>query len=79
MIISITSSDDIGLEDVEVASEIIAKEAHPDATIIWGVSFDDMLDDEMVVTVVATASVKMGAGGYRGGAICKTGSGKIPI
>lgn len=54
VIISITSSDDIGLEDVEAASEIIAQEAHPDATIIWGVSFDDMLDDEMVVTVVAT-------------------------
>lgn len=54
VIISITSSDDIGLEDVEAASEIIAREAHPDATIIWGVSFDDMLDDEMVVTVVAT-------------------------
>ncbi|HIT53061.1 MAG TPA: cell division protein FtsZ [Candidatus Fimivicinus intestinavium] len=54
VIISITSSDDIGLEDVEAASEIIAQEAHPDATIIWGVSFDDMLEDEMVVTVVAT-------------------------
>ena len=61
VIISITSSDDIGLEDVEVASEIIAKEAHPDATIIWGVSFDDMLDDEMVVTVVATGFGEDGA------------------
>ena len=61
MIISITSSDDIGLEDVEVASEIIAKEAHPDATIIWGVSFDDMLDDEMVVSVVATGFGEDGA------------------
>ena len=63
VIISITSSDDIGLEDVEVASEIIAKEAHPDATIIWGVSFDDMLDDEMVVTVVATGFGEDGARG----------------
>lgn len=54
VIISITSSPDIGLEEVETASSIISGKAHPDANIIWGVSFDDTLDDEMVVTVIAT-------------------------
>ena len=80
VIISITSSDDIGLEDVEVASEIIAKEAHPDATIIWGVSFDDMLDDEMVVTVVATGFGEDGArGGYRAAPSAKPAAAKSPF
>ena len=36
VIISITGSPDIGLEEVELASTIIAEAAHPDANIIWG-------------------------------------------
>ena len=28
--------------------------AHPDVNLIFGVTFDDTLDDEMVVTVIAT-------------------------
>lgn len=54
VIISITSSPDIGLEEVETASSLISEAAHPDANIIWGVAFDDTLDDEMIVTVIAT-------------------------
>ncbi len=54
VIISITSSPDIDLEDVEQASALITEAAHPDANIIWGVSFDDTLQDEMVITVIAT-------------------------
>ena len=54
VIISITGSDDIGLEEVELASSIISDMAHPDATIIWGAQLDDTLDDTIRVTVVAT-------------------------
>ena len=54
VIISITSSPDIGLEDIEIASEKIKDAAHPDANIIWGLSFDDSLNDELYVTVIAT-------------------------
>ncbi len=54
VIISITSSPDIGLEEVETASTLISNAAHPDANIIWGVNFDDTLNDEMIVTVIAT-------------------------
>ena len=54
VIISITSSPDIGLEDIEVASEKIKDAAHPDANIIWGLSFDDSLNDELYITVIAT-------------------------
>ncbi|MBQ9354965.1 MAG: cell division protein FtsZ [Clostridia bacterium] len=54
VIISITGSDDIGLEEVELASSIISDMAHPDATIIWGAQLDDSLEDTIRVTVVAT-------------------------
>lgn len=54
VIINITSSTDIGLEEVEAASSLITAAAHPDANIIWGAAFDDSLDDEMVITVIAT-------------------------
>ncbi len=54
VIISITGSEDIGLEEVEEASTIISNMAHPDATIIWGAKFDESLEDTIRVTVVAT-------------------------
>ncbi|MCI8554766.1 MAG: cell division protein FtsZ [Clostridiales bacterium] len=54
VIINITSSADIDLEDVELASSIISRAAHPDATIIWGAAFDDTMEDEICVTVIAT-------------------------
>ena len=54
VIISITGSEDMGLEEVEMAATIIHDMAHPDATIIWGAQLDDTLEDTMRVTVVAT-------------------------
>lgn len=54
IIINITSSPDIGLEEVEFAANLISKEANPEANIIWGAAFDPGLEDEMKVTVVAT-------------------------
>ena len=54
VIINITSSPDIGLEDVETAAGLITQSAHPDANIIWGTAFDERLQDEMSITVVAT-------------------------
>ena len=54
VMINITSSPDIGLEDVETAAGLITQSAHPDANIIWGTAFDENLSDEMRVTVVAT-------------------------
>ncbi len=54
ILISISVSPDVGLEEVNQASEMIAAEAHPDASIIWGVAFDPELDDEMKITIIAT-------------------------
>jgi cell division protein FtsZ len=33
---------------------MIREQAHPDANIIWGAAFDESLEDEIKVTVVAT-------------------------
>ena len=55
VIINITSSPDIGLDEMDQAATMIANAAHPDANIIWGAAFDESLNDEMCVTVVATS------------------------
>jgi len=54
ILINITASPDIALEEMDIASHMIADEAHPDATIIWGAIIDPKLEDEMRVTVIAT-------------------------
>ena len=33
---------------------MVTQSAHPDANIIWGTAFDERLNDEMSITVVAT-------------------------
>jgi len=54
ILINITISPDVGLEDADMASSMITAEADPDANVIWGVAFDPNLDDEMKITIIAT-------------------------
>ena len=54
VLINITGSKEMGLGDVEAAAMLVQGAAHPEANIIFGASFDDSLDDEIVVTVIAT-------------------------
>ena len=54
VLINITGSSDLGLDDVETAASIVQEAANPDANIIFGSAFDDSLQDEMRVTVIAT-------------------------
>ncbi len=54
IIINVTASPDISLDEVETASAMISNEAHPEATIIWGATFDNTLEDTIKVTVIAT-------------------------
>ena len=58
VVISISISPEVGLEDVELASSMISNECNPDANIIWGVNFDPNLEDEMRVTIIATGFLK---------------------
>ncbi len=54
VIINITSSSDIDLNDIELAASMMTDAAHADANIIWGAAFDEKLQDEMLITVIAT-------------------------
>ena len=54
ILISISASPDVGLEDVDLATTMVYNEASPDANIIWGVAFDPELDDEIKITLIAT-------------------------
>ncbi len=69
VIINITASQDIGLDEVDEVATLITKNAHPEANIIWGTAFDEALNDELRVTVVATGfdSPKAGAAAGKAG------------
>ena len=54
IILSISGSSDIGLEEIETAAGMVQAAAHPDAHIIFGASIDEELDDELRVVVIAT-------------------------
>lgn len=54
VLINITGSMDIGLEEVEQAATLVQEAVHPDALTIFGATFDETLDDEIRVTVIAT-------------------------
>ena len=54
VLINVTGSMDIGLEEVEQAATLVQEAVHPDALTIFGATFDETLDDEIRVTVIAT-------------------------
>ena len=54
VLINVTGSMDIGLEEVEQAATLVQEAVHPDALTIFGATFDENLDDEIRVTVIAT-------------------------
>ena len=54
VIINVTGSMDLKLEDVDVAANMVQQAAHEDANIIFGAAFDETLEDELSITVIAT-------------------------
>ena len=54
VLINITGSVDMGLEEVEQAASLVQEAVHPDANTIFGATFDETMDDEIRVTVIAT-------------------------
>ena len=54
VLINITGSEDMGLDEVETAAEMVRQGAHPEAQIIFGAAFDPDMEDEMQITVIAT-------------------------
>lgn len=56
VLINITGPNDLGLEEVSTVCNLVTREAHPEAEIFHGVTFDDSLEEEGIikVTVIAT-------------------------
>ena len=68
VLINITGSVDIGLEEVEQAATLVQQAVHPDALTIFGATFDESLDDEIRVTVIATGFDQAPAAGKKSAA-----------
>ena len=54
LIINITASADVSLDDIDAASTMIKDKVSDDANIIWGAVIDDKMEDAISVTVIAT-------------------------
>jgi cell division protein FtsZ len=54
VLINITGSTKMTMDEVIEGSSFIKDEVHPGAEIIWGVVFDDNMDDVIRITVIAT-------------------------
>ena len=54
VLVNVTGSRELTLDDVETAAGIVQEAANPDANIIFGATWADEFEDEMRVTVIAT-------------------------
>ncbi|MGN0489515.1 MAG: cell division protein FtsZ [Ruminococcus sp.] len=54
VIINITASPDITLDEIDAASTMIKDKVSDDANIIWGAVIDESMEDSISVTVIAT-------------------------
>ena len=54
VLVNVTGSSELTLDDVETAAGIVQEAANPDANIIFGATVCEDFDDEMRVTVIAT-------------------------
>ena len=54
VLVNVTGSSEMTLDDVETAAGIVQEAANPDANIIFGATVADGFQDEMRVTVIAT-------------------------
>jgi cell division protein FtsZ len=54
ILINVTASPDVTLQEINEAAAIVHAEAHEDANIIWGMVIGHDLEDQIRVTVIAT-------------------------
>ncbi len=63
VLINVTGSPEMELEDVETAASIVQEAVNPDANIIFGATFDPSMEDALRVTVIATGFDGSATGG----------------
>ena len=54
VIINITGGNDLGLHEVNTAAELVQRSVDPEANIIFGAVIDETIEDEIIITVIAT-------------------------
>lgn len=54
ILFNVTGGDDLGLYEINQAATIIRETAHPDVNLIFGAVVDEMMKDEVRITVIAT-------------------------
>ena len=54
VIINITGGANLGLHEVNTAAELVQRSVDPEANIIFGAVIDETLDEDIVITVIAT-------------------------
>lgn len=54
IIINITGGPNLGLHEVNTAAELVQRSVDPEANIIFGAVIDESLDEDIVITVIAT-------------------------
>ena len=54
VLVNVTGSSELTLDDVETAASIVQEAANPEANIIFGATWEEAFEDEMRVTVIAT-------------------------
>jgi len=54
VLINVTGNTDMTLHEVTEASTLIQEQAHEDARVIWGLVFDESMEDSVRITVIAT-------------------------
>ncbi len=62
LLMNITGPTDITMDEIDEASNYIKEEVNTNAEIFWGVVFDDDLEEEVRVTVIATGINCEGSG-----------------
>jgi len=55
VLFNITASEDLSTDEIQEVSDLISKEAHEDANIVFGVVADENAGEELCVTVIATS------------------------
>ena len=54
VIINVTGGENLGLHEVNTAAELVQRSVDPEANIIFGAVIDKSLDEDIVITVIAT-------------------------
>ncbi len=54
VLLSISGNQDLGIQEINDAADLVAKNVDPDANIIFGTVVDESLGDQVRVTVIAT-------------------------